>query len=61
MRELFGLAPLPPTPPPEQMTVEEERELAREGGRQMVKKIAAAGVTVAGCAGIALGIKFGLF
>ena len=61
MREIFGLAPLPPTPPPEQMTVEEQRELAREGGRQMVKKIVGAVVTVAGVVGIALGVKFGLF
>ena len=48
MRELFGLAPLPPTPPPEQMTAEEARELAREVNKKMVMKIAGTVVTVAG-------------
>ena len=61
LRELFGLAPLPPTPPPEQMTAEEAREVAREVNKKMVMKIAGTVVTVAGgVVGIALGIKFGL-
>ena len=60
MRELFGLAPLPPTPPQEKITAEEARELAREVNKKMVMKIAGTVVTVAGVVGIALGVKFGL-